>query len=89
MNKLFQIIGAFFNTDNYTLKNLAFYILVIMSIQYFPLESHAGVSIVKVGTMGLLVLIFLTHFKMSRAVGIAFIYMIYIIFILHHLCNIL
>lgn len=80
MNKLFQIIGAFFNTENYTLKNLAFYILVIMSIQYFPLESHAGVSIVKVGTMGLLVLIFLTHFKMSRAVGIAFIYMIYIIY---------
>lgn len=80
MNKLFQIIGAFFNTENYTLKNLAFYLLVIMCIQYIPLESRAGVSPVKVVTMAIIPFIFITHFKLSRAVGIVFIYMLYIIY---------
>ena len=80
MNKLFQIIGAFFNTENYTLKNLAFYLIVIMSIQYIPLESRAGVSPIKVATMAIMPLIFITHFKLSKAVGISFIYMLYIIY---------
>ena len=80
MNKLFQIIGAFFNTENYTLKNLAFYLLVIMCIQYIPLESRAGVSPVKVATMAIIPLIFITHFKLSRAVGIVSIFMVYILY---------
>ena len=80
MNKIFQIIGAFFNTENYTLKNLAFYLLVIMCIQYIPLESRAGVSPVKVITMAIIPYFLITQFKLSRAVGIVFIYMIYIIY---------
>ena len=80
MNKIFQIIGAFFNTENYTLKNLAFYLIVIMSIQYIPIESRAGVSIIKVGTMAIMPFIFITHFKLSKAVGIALIYMLYIMY---------
>ena len=80
MNKLFQIIGAFFNTENYTLKNLAFYLIVIMCIQYIPLESRAGVSPIKVATMAIIPFIFVLHFKLSRAVGIAFIYILYIIY---------
>jgi hypothetical protein len=80
MNKFFQIIGAIFNTENYTLKNVAFYLIVIMCIQYIPLESRAGVSPIKVATMAIMPLIFITHFKLSKAVGIAFIYMLYIIY---------
>lgn len=80
MNKIFQIIGSLFNSENYTLKNLVFYLLVIMCIQYYPLESHAGVSMLKVGTMTAMILVFITHFRMSKAVGIAFIYMLYIIY---------
>lgn len=80
MNKIFQIIGAFFNTENYTLKNLAFYLLVIMCIQYIPLESRAGVSPIKVATMAIMPIVFITHFKASKAVGIAFIYMLYIMY---------
>ena len=80
MNKLFQIIGAFFNTENYTLKNLAFFLMVIMCIQYIPLESRAGVSPIKVATMAFMPLVFITHFKASKAVGIAFLYMIYIMY---------
>ena len=80
MNKIFQIIGAFFNTENYTLKNLAFYLLIIMCIQYIPLESRAGVSPIKVATMAILPLVSITHFKLSRAVGIAFVYMVYLIY---------
>ena len=80
MNKIFQIIGALFNSENYTLKNLAFYLLVIMCIQYIPLESRAGVSPIKVATMAIMPLIFITHFKATKAVGIAFLYMIYIMY---------
>ena len=80
MNKIFQIIGALFNYENYTLKNLAFFLIVIMCIQYIPLESRAGVSPIKVATMTIMPLVFITHFKASKAVGIAFIYMIYIMY---------
>ena len=80
MNKLIQIIGLFFNTDNYTIKNFTYYLLVIMSIQYIPLESRAGVSPIKVATMAIVALIFLLRFKLSKAVGIVFIYMLYIIY---------
>ena len=80
MNKIFQIIGALFNSENYTLKNLAFFLIVIMCIQYIPLESRAGVSPIKVATMAIMPLVFITHFKASKAVGIAFIYILYIIY---------
>lgn len=80
MNKLFQIIGAFFNTENYTLKNFAYYLLVIMCIQYIPLESRAGVSPIKVATMAIIPFIFILRFRLTRAVGIVFIYILYIIY---------
>lgn len=80
MNKIFQIIGWVFDSENWTLKNLAFYLLVIMCIQYIPLESRAGVSPVKVATMAFMPLILITHFKLSRAVAITFLYALYIIY---------
>ncbi len=80
MNKIFQIIGAFMNAENYTLKNVAFALLVLMNIQFFPLESHSGVSPVKVGSMAVMLFIFITHFKLSKAVIIAVIYSLYIIY---------
>ncbi len=80
MNKIFQIIGSLFNSENYTLKNLAFFLMVIMCIQYIPLESRAGVSPIKVATMAIMPLVFITHFKASRAVGIAFMYITYIMY---------
>ena len=80
MNKILQIIGALFNSENYTLKNLAFFLIVIMCIQYIPLESRAGVSPIKVATKAIMPLVFITHFKASKAVGIAFIYILYIIY---------
>jgi len=80
MGKIIKFILSFFSIENYTLKNLAFFLLVIMCIQYIPLESRAGVSPIKVGVMAIMPLVLLTHFKLSRAVGIVFLYFGYIMF---------
>lgn len=87
MRQIYDFIYGFFSVKNYTLKNLAFFLLVIMCIQYIPLESRAGVSPVKVAVMAFMPLVLLIHFKFSRAVGILFFYFFYIIytaFILHY-----
>lgn len=80
MNRIISFILSFFSAKNYTLKNLAFFLLVIMCIQYIPLESRAGVSPIKVATMAIMPLILLTHFRLSKAFGILFVYFIYIIY---------
>lgn len=87
MNKLISFIISCFTVKNYTLKNFAFFLLVIMVIQYIPLETRAGVSPIKVAVMSIMPLIFFTHFKLSKAVGILFIYYCYILYtayILHY-----
>ncbi len=80
MKKIFQFIFGFFSLENYTLRNLAFYLLVIMCIQYIPLESRAGVSPIKVATMAVMPLVLFTHFRLSKAVGLVTIYYLYILF---------
>ncbi len=57
-----HFIAGFFSLKNYTLRNYTAYLLVIMCIQYIPIESRAGVSPVKVLTMVLTPLIFLRYF---------------------------
>ena len=87
MRQIYDFIYGFFSIKNYTLKNLAFFLLVIMCIQYIPLESRAGVSPIKVAVMAIMPLVLLIHFKLSRAVGILFIFFCYILYtayILHY-----
>ena len=58
-----------------------------MNIQYIPLESRAGVSPIKIGMMAIMPLILLTHFKLSKAIGIIFIYFSFILltaYIIHY-----
>ena len=80
MKKILQFIFGFFSLENYTLRNLAFFLLVIMCIQYIPLESRAGVSPIKVATMAVMPLVLLTHFRLSKAIGLVAVYYLYILF---------
>lgn len=71
---IFRFIGGFFKLRNYTLRNFTAYVLVIMVIQYIPLETRAGVSPVKVATMALMPLFLLANFRMNKAVIFGSIY---------------
>ncbi len=67
MNTLFRIIMGFFQPKNYNLQNFAIFLLVLFNIQYIPLESLGGVSMVKVATMAICPLIFfLKTFKLGK-----------------------
>ena len=67
MNTLFRIIMGFFQPNNYNLRNFAIFLLVLFNIQYIPLESRGGVSLVKVAAMAFCPLIFfLKTFKLGK-----------------------
>lgn len=75
-----DFIRGFFSLRNYTLRNFTAYLLVIMIIQYIPLESRAGVSPVKVVTMAIAPIFFLANFSINRAVILGGIYYAWIFF---------
>ena len=78
MNIIFSWLGELFDARNYTLRNFTVFLLVLFCIQYIPVESRAGVSWVKVATMGITALVFLRFFVINKGVFIAFIYMFWI-----------
>lgn len=85
---IFRFIGGFFKARNYNLRNFTAFVLVIMVIQYIPVESRAGVSPVKVATMALMPIFFLANFTFNRALICGLLYWGWIFFtayILHPL----
>ena len=79
MNSLLRYISSLFSQRNLTLKNFAFFLLVILCIQYMPLEGRT-ISPIKVATMAIASLVLLTHLRVSKALGIILLYIIYILF---------
>lgn len=78
MNKVFSWIGSLFVARNYTLHNFTVFLLVLLCIQYIPIESRAGVSWVKVGSMALTACVFMRYMVLNKAFCIALIYMMWI-----------
>ena len=67
MNTLFRFIMGLFQPANYNLRNFAIFLLVLFNIQYIPLETRGGVSMVKVGVMAICpIFFFLKTFKITR-----------------------
>lgn len=77
---IFRFIGGFFKLRNYNLRNFTAYVLVIMIIQYIPLETRAGVSPIKVATMALMPIFLLANFRINRAVVFGSIYWLWIFY---------
>lgn len=80
INKVFSWIGALFDARTYTLHNFSVFLLVLMCIQYIPIESRAGVSWVKVVTMTLSVVVLLRYIAANKALVFAFFYVICLFF---------
>lgn len=49
MNRIFYWIKRLSSLRNYTLGNFTVFVLVLFCIQYIPLESRDGVSMLKIG----------------------------------------
>lgn len=79
---IFSSVGSFvkglFNPANYTLHNLTLFLLVLMSIQYIPIESRAGVSPVKVFVMSFMPFVLLSHFRVNKALMWGAIYILWL-----------
>ena len=80
MNKIISFIKGLFNPANYTLHNLTVFVIVLMCIQYIPIETRAGVSPVKVAVMALMPLVLLTHLQFNKALGWGGIYICWLFF---------
>ena len=80
MNRLFYWVNELFSLRNYTLRNYTVFLLVLFCIQYIPIESRAGVSWVKVGTMGITGLLLLKYVVFNKALLIALLYAMWIFF---------
>lgn len=80
MNRLFYWINELFSLRNYTLRNFTVFLLVLFCIQYIPIESRAGVSWVKVGTMGITGILLLKYVVFNKALLIALLYAMWIFF---------
>lgn len=79
MNSILRFISSLFSERNFTLKNFAFFLLVIFSTQYIPLEGRT-ISLIKVAIMAIASVVLFTHLRISKALGIIFIYIFYIWF---------
>ncbi len=84
LNSLIRIIVSFFSFENYTLKNFILCVLVMMLIQYMPLEGF-GVSPLKVAIMLIACLVLLTNFRLSKAVIILFFFVAYKFFTAYYI----
>lgn len=75
-----SFIRGLFNPANYTLHNIVMFVMVLMCIQYIPLETRAGVSPVKVAVMAVMPLVLLTHFRLNKAFVWGFVYISWLFF---------
>lgn len=80
MNKIISFIKGLFNPANYTLHNLTVFVIVLMCIQYIPIETRAGVSPVKVAVMAIMPFVLLTHLQFNKALGWGGIYICWLFF---------
>lgn len=76
LNSLIRIIGGFFSFENYTLKNFILCILIMMLIQYIPLEGY-GVSPLKVAIMLIACFVLFTNFRLSKAAILLLLFIAY------------
>ena len=75
-----SFIRGLFNPANYTLHNVTLFVIVLMCIQYIPLETRAGVSPIKVIVMATMPLVLLTHLRLNKALFLGFLYISWLFF---------
>lgn len=80
INNVFLFIQALFKPANYTFRNIVIFTIILMCIQYIPIESRAGVSPVKVALMSTMPLVLLAHFRVNKAFIIGTMYIGWIFF---------
>lgn len=82
MNRIFNHILSFaqglFNPANYTLHNITMVVIVLMCIQYIPIETRAGVSPVKVAVMSVMPLVLLTHLVPNKSLALGSLYVLWL-----------
>lgn len=86
MRSIFSFIQGLFDTKNYTLHNIILFVIVLMCIQYIPIETRAGVSPVKVAVMCVMPIILLARLQINKAfmAGTAYVIWLFITgFLLH------
>lgn len=77
---IWHFIKGFFQLKNYNWTNSVLFMIVLMVIQYYPLEGSAGVSPVKVAMMSIMPIIFLANFSINKAVVFGTMYWLWIFF---------
>jgi hypothetical protein len=80
VNKIRRALAILFSPRSYTLQHFAVYLLVILCIQYIPLESRAGVSPIKVVTMAFVPLVLIRYITFNKAFVIGVLYAVWIFF---------
>lgn len=73
-----SFISGLFRPASYTLHNLTLFIIVLMCIQYIPIETRAGVSPVKVAVMAFMPFVLLSHLRFNKALGLGFAYILWL-----------
>ena len=79
-SNVWHFIKGFFFLKNYNWTNAVLFMIVLMVIQYIPLEGSAGVSPVKVAMMAVMPIIFLANFNINKAVVFGAMYWLWIFF---------
>lgn len=79
MNAVIGFFRSIFSARNITLRNFTLFILVLMTIQYIPLESRAGVSPIKVAMMAIVPFVLIKYIKITKATIIIAGYFLYIL----------
>ncbi len=79
-SSIWHFIKGFFQLKNYNWTNAVLFMIVLMVIQYYPLEGSAGVSPVKVAMMSVMPIIFLANFNINKAVVFGTMYWLWIFF---------
>ena len=79
---IFSAVGSFIrgllNPAKYTLHNITLFVIVLMCIQYIPIETRAGVSPVKVAVMSIMPLVLITHLRINKAFMLGLVYMLWL-----------
>ena len=87
ISSVLSFIRGLFKPSNYTLHNIVLFVIVLMCIQYIPIESRAGVSKVKTAVMAVMPLVLLSHFRINKAFLLGTVYILWLFItsaILHH-----
>ena len=79
-SSIWRFIKGFFQLKNYNWTNAVLFIIVLMVVQYIPLEGSGGVSPVKVAMMAVMPIIFLANFSINKAVVFGGMYWLWIFF---------